>query len=600
MRKYLLGALATTALFAFVVVADAATYTRDLTIGSTGSDVVALQDMLIASGDLVMPAGVSKGYFGALTKSALAKWQAAKGVSPAAGYFGPVTRAKVEGSSSSSNDDSSNGDLSGGDGDFKSFKILGTPSSEDVFEGASTKVFGFEFEANDSDLQVDRIELLASSTSGTVTKPWKVLDEVAIYNGSKKVADIDASDSDNWDETSTGDSYTVKLSGFKSVVKEGDKAKFYVEVTAKDSLDSADLGSWKVSFNGIDAVRALNADGVNVYEGEVVTDTKTFTLKAAEAGDMTISVDTSDDNEDDNVSVDDSNDTTDVFAYLAKVKSKTGTNNVEKVTVTMTGSDTLTDIIDTVYLFIDGDEVGSESAAASVVFDNLDIDIDEGDKIDFEVRYDINDTNDGARFVNGATTTVTGMTVNYVDSNDDDKTASTDVDGGIMTYSTSSVSVKVASKPAAVSPVSLDESKGRVYVAFDVTAPEDDDIYIPKGATTSTAVASGKGAVFAVVDANGSSATATTTAANSFLTLSSGGSESGDYWKVSAGNTGKFTMEVVLDNLGGAAAQTIGVELNGVNYKLNSADTADTQFTSGLDEAYRSSTVYLLTTNPAN
>jgi peptidoglycan hydrolase-like protein with peptidoglycan-binding domain len=107
--KRILSAFAVVALTLVVAAsANAETYTRDLTIGSTGSDVVALQDMLVASGDLVMPAGVSKGYFGNLTKSALAKWQAANGVSPAAGYFGPVTMAKVKalGGSTSNDDDS--------------------------------------------------------------------------------------------------------------------------------------------------------------------------------------------------------------------------------------------------------------------------------------------------------------------------------------------------------------------------------------------------------------------------------------------------------------------------------------------------------------
>ncbi len=61
-------------------------FTRDLTVGSKGADVTALQQML----------GVSPatGYFGPLTKAALVKWQGANGVK-ATGYFGPLTRAKI-------------------------------------------------------------------------------------------------------------------------------------------------------------------------------------------------------------------------------------------------------------------------------------------------------------------------------------------------------------------------------------------------------------------------------------------------------------------------------------------------------------------------
>ena len=69
------------------------TFTRDLTIGSTGSDVTALQTWLIAKGYSI-PAGAT-GYFGSETRAALAAYQAANGISPDAGYFGPITRAKV-------------------------------------------------------------------------------------------------------------------------------------------------------------------------------------------------------------------------------------------------------------------------------------------------------------------------------------------------------------------------------------------------------------------------------------------------------------------------------------------------------------------------
>ena len=74
---------------------SAYTFTSSLTLGSTGAAVTALQNILIAQNDLVMPAGVAEGYFGALTQTALAKFQAANNISPAAGYFGPKTMAFV-------------------------------------------------------------------------------------------------------------------------------------------------------------------------------------------------------------------------------------------------------------------------------------------------------------------------------------------------------------------------------------------------------------------------------------------------------------------------------------------------------------------------
>lgn len=74
-------------------VSSSYSYTRDLTVGSKGDDVSALQQMLIGGGYLKISAPT--GYFGSLTKAALAAWQSASSISPAAGYFGPKSRAYV-------------------------------------------------------------------------------------------------------------------------------------------------------------------------------------------------------------------------------------------------------------------------------------------------------------------------------------------------------------------------------------------------------------------------------------------------------------------------------------------------------------------------
>ncbi len=69
----------------------ACTFTRSLTVGSRGADVTCLQNVLVAGGFLsVTPTG----YFGSLTKAAVAKWQASAGVTPAVGFFGAISRAK--------------------------------------------------------------------------------------------------------------------------------------------------------------------------------------------------------------------------------------------------------------------------------------------------------------------------------------------------------------------------------------------------------------------------------------------------------------------------------------------------------------------------
>ncbi len=77
-----------------------ASFNRDLEVGATGEDVKALQIWLNANGFTVAAsgdgsAGKETTRFGNDTKAALIKYQKSLGISPAAGYFGAKTRAKV-------------------------------------------------------------------------------------------------------------------------------------------------------------------------------------------------------------------------------------------------------------------------------------------------------------------------------------------------------------------------------------------------------------------------------------------------------------------------------------------------------------------------
>ncbi len=67
-----------------------AIFTRMLSIGMRGVDVSALQTALEEKGFLVMPRGIAKGYFGALTRTAVAKYQTSVGLSPT-GKFNSLT-----------------------------------------------------------------------------------------------------------------------------------------------------------------------------------------------------------------------------------------------------------------------------------------------------------------------------------------------------------------------------------------------------------------------------------------------------------------------------------------------------------------------------
>lgn len=73
-------------------------FSKNLSQGATGIDVYNLQKFLISKGPLQQVSGVPSYYFGNLTKNALVSYQSSKNISPAAGYFGPLTRTQINSS----------------------------------------------------------------------------------------------------------------------------------------------------------------------------------------------------------------------------------------------------------------------------------------------------------------------------------------------------------------------------------------------------------------------------------------------------------------------------------------------------------------------
>ena len=81
------------------------TWSTNLTIGSTGADVVALQTWLMGNGfdiPALSQGRAQRGYYGATTAAAVAKYQASIGI-PATGFLGALTRAALNGSCTTTN-----------------------------------------------------------------------------------------------------------------------------------------------------------------------------------------------------------------------------------------------------------------------------------------------------------------------------------------------------------------------------------------------------------------------------------------------------------------------------------------------------------------
>lgn len=602
MKKTIVAALGIAFAFSAVAASAATTYTRDLTIGSTGADVVSLQDTLVAKGFLVIPANVSKGYFGSLTKTALMNYQKSVGIAPALGYFGPLTRAHFNNMGSTpagdNGDEDEDSELQGGEGDIKDFDILGNPSSTDLDEGETDEVLGFEFEAEDSDIRLERVEILASSThTGSQSDdPWDYIESARLMADGEELAEVtDLDDEDSWDEETTDDTWTFRFEGVDFVVEEDETAKFYVEITSVDSLDSDDEDAeFDISIND-DGVRVVDGEGIDIEEGDS-TDTASVTFAGEVNGDLETNLD-EDDNEDRIVFVDEDSETEGVEIMRFTVESNEGDNTIDQLQVslatTTATNTTLASVISSLRLEVDGDEISSESVPAgtgtsTVTFEDLEDDfvVGEDEEVEVVVYADIEaqEGNYGEGYEFNAT--VLGAGIDAEDANGDDVTISENVTGGDIELRVDGVTFEFvsATETRTNGSVSGDADSVEFKITFEVTA-EGDDIYVDGDTYIASTATSGTDGVAWSTSTDSttgtSSVAAIVTAADGYK--SSDSSASGNkYFKVADGNSRTFTLTVSIP--AGADNTTAGVVINGFKWDTTAQDVMSNAYTVDLED----------------
>jgi peptidoglycan hydrolase-like protein with peptidoglycan-binding domain len=275
-----------------------AAITSDLTVGSTGSQVVALQNALVAQGHLSMPAGVPMGYFGALTKAAVAKWQAANGL-PATGYFGPLSRARFNGSVATTPGTTTGGTVGTGTGSGSG--VITTPGAEGdiavtnapvsnstVFEGSDrAPLLAFKVEASGSDMALQRVRV-DLGTSNTLYRD--VLDRIYLVDDGNRV--LAAADLNNSTVVrNASDEYEITLTGINSVVSRGSSRVYSIQADVSDQIDSSDLTSYTITLseNGVRAVDGAGIDAFDPTNDTDVTKTITFSGSLAESASLIVS-----------------------------------------------------------------------------------------------------------------------------------------------------------------------------------------------------------------------------------------------------------------------------------------------------------------------
>ncbi len=585
-------------------------WARDLTVGATGADVMALQKFLNMSAATQVAAtgagapGMETSTFGPATRAAVIKFQTANAITPAAGYVGPVTRTTIAAKCSGTTPGmpgtpgtptpttpTTPVGLTGGEGQIHDIDSLGDVDTS-VDEGDSdVKVLGVEFKAKNSDVSVQRVDVDVKTHSGDgSSRLTNYVDSVSLWLDGKKLATIDASDITK----DSSNVYSFRFTGINGVVREDKKANMYVSFDVVSNMDSTDdADTWVVNIPQ-DGIRAVDAAGISdtyVTSANSTTLTETVTFNTASAGGLSISVGTN------NplvglVTIASTTETKDVTILEVKVKAKNSDVTIHDfpIGVAVSGASNVSGIVKRVRLMQGSTVLGTETASTgtynAITFDNVDFDINEGDTVTLKVVADIADADSGEPDNGDTLTASTTAALTGWDAEDtqgDTLTESTDITGsaagaaqsfftgqGItLTYKSSSA-LKTAGTLAGT-PDSVNFT-----IVFSAKNSGDDTVYFD-----------GDVAVGGVVAAAGTISWATTTDSSTGTTTGTYGfgtgivtanvtdaddvNNSGDKrFVLDAGQTRDFTFAVTI-NAGGDNVAA-GVKLTGFSWDTTSQD----------------------------
>ena len=276
----------TVAVLAISTVAMAASFGANLTVGSTGADVTALQSALIAAGYSI-PAGAT-GYFGSQTKAAVQKYQAANGI-PSTGFVGPLTRAKLNGGVAVVTTTAcpagftctAIGSTAPVVGSPTAISTPGVPGILSVTPGPlSTSVINVgqnmvpvlavrnQAQYSDIAIQSVTVDLGVNTTAYN-----KVFAKLYVTDGTNVLASVPLNGST---VVQNGTDYVVGLAGFNFVVPKGTYRDLIIKADLYGQIDTNYRGAQTLSIPA-NAVRGVDGAGVSLY-GPLTSMSQTITV----------------------------------------------------------------------------------------------------------------------------------------------------------------------------------------------------------------------------------------------------------------------------------------------------------------------------------
>jgi peptidoglycan hydrolase-like protein with peptidoglycan-binding domain len=376
MKKFLIAA--TVVALAVTTVAAAATFNANLTVGSRGADVTALQQALIAGGYSI-PAGAT-GYFGSQTQAAVKLYQAAKGI-PNTGFVGPLTRAALNGGVAvvpaagcpagyvCTPITPTTPSTAGSEG-LITTKLAASPvANASIRESAGVPVWGIEVKAQGSAMIVDRVliqmQVGVGGAATSVSNPATFVKALYAYDGSTLLkgwtlgaSDFNKDSSDRYYVIASGLNFAVPKDTSKVLTFKVDTSGVAADMTARYLTVQGYAGN---SQN----VRAIDAAGLSSYtdmSGTANSRVQVFTTSGAST--LTVTANSGLTPKSTNNKVDSTDGVKGLTTQVIDIKSTTGASKVVTVDVVSSASSTA-GLPSTLYLYEGSTLLGSVSASAS-------------------------------------------------------------------------------------------------------------------------------------------------------------------------------------------------------------------------------------------
>jgi hypothetical protein len=570
--KTIAGVVSGLALVATVAgVASAATFTSNLTVGSTGSQVTELQMWLVSKGYLVMPTGVAYGYFGGLTRSAVAAYQTAKGITPPAGYFGPVTRAAVNAEAAMGTGSTVPGCTPGAayssltgqpctggtpapvggvtmDGTDGSITVSYSPyvtTSQTIKKGETKDIYSVKLKATSGKVGVTRFDVHFSE------RPWLVFTQLQLRDSNGNVIATKAlTSAADVTEVTVGSDYLVRFEGFSYTVDPSVEATLIVSATVSSASDKI-TGQTVTVTVPTGSIRTINGRGYTDSLG--ISNSNSVTLSSTgSTGDIytRVSPNTPDRRI---VTTSVSQVTPDVVLGVFSLKSQNQSATVNSLDFNINNSaaGATSTYFQNVRLKVGGQVYGANSlSAGSDTFTNLSLSLPQDVWTDVTLVADVLANISGV----SASSTLVAAGIVGVDTNYNTLTVSNASNGTAndITLQTSGISVSnmSASYTLTTGGANGNTTGAAVTFTFTVTNTGNSDVYISKvpavALATSTTGSTGS-------PASASSTITYVTASPSTYAADTGTAPSSGAYVVPAGASRTLTYSGSLDNTNGTA-----------------------------------------------